>query len=233
MMTDMEKLLDKRIKIKICGIKSAKEAGYLNEFAVDYAGCVFYDKSRRFVTYDTAKDILKALDKDIKKVAVTVSPDIETVKRICELGFDILQVHKTLTEEVLSLSETAIWHALNISDEEGISLAESFYTGLDRELAAKVKGIVIDAPDFGSGKTFNWHRSKRMLKAGAQSPPKDTYEILKEREFILAGGLTAENVREGIEIFEPDIVDVSSSVEGVNGKDREKIRAFVNAVKGS
>ena len=49
--------------------------------------------------------------------------------------------------------------------------------------------------------------------------------------FVLAGGLTADNVSEGIRIFEPDIVDVSSGVENETGKDEEKIRRFVEQVK--
>lgn len=48
---------------------------------------------------------------------------------------------------------------------------------------------------------------------------------------MLAGGLTADNVSEGIRIFEPDIVDVSSGVENETGKDEEKIRRFVEQVK--
>ncbi len=49
--------------------------------------------------------------------------------------------------------------------------------------------------------------------------------------FILAGGLSSENVEEGIRLFEPDVVDVSSSVEGEHGKDYKKVEAFVRKVR--
>lgn len=49
--------------------------------------------------------------------------------------------------------------------------------------------------------------------------------------FVLAEGLCADNVREGIRIFEPDIVDVSSGVEHEDGKDEEKIRIFIKKTK--
>ena len=54
---------------------------------------------------------------------------------------------------------------------------------------------------------------------------------MKDRSFILAGGLTPANVREGIELFHPDVVDVSSGVEGTKGKSREKIEEFVREVR--
>jgi len=57
---------------------------------------------------------------------------------------------------------------------------------------------------------------------------------LQEKQFILAGGLNPENVAEGIETFAPDIVDVSSGVEGDGaGKDRTLIEAFIRKVRES
>lgn len=53
----------------------------------------------------------------------------------------------------------------------------------------------------------------------------------KKDTFILAGGLSSENVEEGIRLFEPDVVDVSSSVEGEHGKDYKKVEAFVRKVR--
>ena len=114
---------------------------------------------------------------------------------------------------------------MNITDEEEAKKNWEFIDGLPKELADKIQNAaVVDAPQFGSGQTFDWQKSKRLKKAGAQSPP--------GRMFVLAGGLNASNVKQGIEIFEPDIVDVSSKVEGQDGKDRELILQFVEAVRG-
>ena len=217
-------------KIKICGIKTTEEAAYLNEANVDYAGCVFHKASKRYVTFDQAEKIIDALSENIKKVAVTVSPDPDLVKEIEKIGFDILQVHNELSKEVVESSHIPIWYACNISNEDKMTEALRFTDGLNEEDLNKITGIVMDAPDFGSGKTFDWNvndipafrKSRRLLKAGAQSPP-----VM----LILAGGLNSENVAEGIRVFEPDIVDVSSGVEGESGKDREKINKFVKAVR--
>lgn len=51
------------------------------------------------------------------------------------------------------------------------------------------------------------------------------------RKFVLAGGLHAGNVNKGIQLFHPDVVDVSSGVENENGKDEALIKQFVACVK--
>ena len=213
------------MKIKICGLTKIEETTYLNENAVDYAGFVFYEKSKRNVSIDKAKEIMSGLNEGIKRVAVTVSPDASLINRIEEAGFDILQVHGDLDPEVLKRVRLPIWRALNIKDADNAFEELRLYEGGSADLTGKITGILMDAPDFGSGKPFNWHKSRRLLKAGDRSSPFDG------RDFILAGGLNAENVAEGIEIFGPDIVDVSSGVEGENGKSEEKITEFVKAVR--
>jgi phosphoribosylanthranilate isomerase len=51
------------------------------------------------------------------------------------------------------------------------------------------------------------------------------------RKFVLAGGLNESNVQEGMKLFSPDVVDVSSGVEVENGKDKTKINNFVRKVR--
>ena len=212
------------MKIKICGLTRPVEADFLNEANVDYAGFVFYEKSKRNIDIDKAREIAARLDKHISKVAVMVSPDVEDIREKEAGGFDILQIHKELRMDVLKVAKLPIWYAMNITDEEEAKKNWEFIDGLPKELADKIQAVVVDAPQFGSGQTFDWQKSKRLKKAGAQSPP--------GRMFVLAGGLNASNVKQGIEIFEPDIVDVSSKVEGQDGKDRELILQFVEAVRG-
>ncbi|MCR4807829.1 MAG: phosphoribosylanthranilate isomerase [Lachnospiraceae bacterium] len=214
-----------KVKIKICGITRAEETEYLNEAMVDYTGFVFYEKSRRNITIENAKRIMSGLSGDIKRVAVTVSPDVSLVKSIEDAGFDILQIHKDVDMEVLKIVKIPVWRAENITDVDKMYEKLKFYEELDKDINKKIRGILMDAPDFGSGKPFNWHRSRRLLQAGDRSSP------IYDKLFILAGGLNSENVTEGIRIFTPDIVDVSSGVEGREGKSRDKILEFVKAVR--
>ncbi len=214
------------MKIKICGITRENEIQMLNAAGVDYAGFVIFEKSKRYITTARAAELFRGLDGHIRKVAVTVSPDEALLAQIEEAGFDIIQVHKELKQSVMEKATIPIWLAVNAQDmDEALEKLEWTKT-LESELKTKIEAIVLDAPAYGSGKTFNWRKSKRLKKAGTNSPPDSSM-------LVLAGGLNAENVAEGIECFSPDVVDVSSGVENDDGigKSEAKIRAYVQAVR--
>ena len=195
------------MKIKVCGLTTKKEAEFLNENKVDLAGMVmFFPKSKRNITPDTAREIISALDKSIKKVAVVVSPSYEEIKIIESLDFDYVQIHGELSEELESKINLPILKAFNIKD---MDLYERY------KVSKKVVGYVFDAHEPGSGKIFDWSLVKTL--------PKD------DKILILAGGLNPENVEKAIEYIRPDGVDVSSGVEysDIPGKDPEKIKRFV------
>lgn len=195
------------MKIKVCGLTTKKEAEFLNENKVDLAGMVmFFPKSKRNITPDKAKEIISALDKSIKKVAVVVSPSYEEIKIIESLDFDYVQIHGELSEELESKINQPILKAFNIKD---MDLYERY------QKSEKIVGYVFDAQEPGSGKVFDWSLVKTL--------PKD------DKILILAGGLNPENVKKAIEYIQPDGVDVSSGVEysDIPGKDPEKIKRFV------
>ena len=206
------------MKIKICGITKEREIDYLNQVKTDYAGFVIFEKSKRYVTVEQAKQLFEKLDRDIKKVAVTVSPSVSLAREIQEAGFDVLQVHKVLDKEVLDAVSIPVWYAFNISRQEEMEEKQQFFQSLSDEQNNKIQAIVVDGAQYGSGKTFDW--TSRI-----ESP------IFEERQFILAGGLRASNVQQGISIFQPDMVDVSSGVEGDMGKDKELIKEFIERVR--
>ncbi len=210
-------------KIKICGITMEHEIATLNEMQVDYAGFVFYEKSKRNISMERAKALRQQLLPGIKSVAVTVTPDASQIAQIVAAGFDILQIHGDYGEDVpnfFAQLSIPIWRAVNISDavQAGQVLA-----AINRQPGSdKITGYVVDGNEYGGGKTFDWEKKSAEMKAS----------ILRfGKQFILAGGLTTENVTRGITIFSPDIVDVSSGVEGASGKSPDKIKAFVRKVK--
>jgi len=240
--------------IKICGLTDISEAELLKKNNVDLAGMVlFFKKSKRNISIEKAKEIIKALheknnkcrennkccennidesgnesipeadvklyDKRISAVAVTVSPTEEQVKEIEEAGFDFIQIHGILDEELVRKINIPILKAFNVSDMNKYEYYLSF---------PNIKGFVFDAGEPGSGKTFDW----------------DTLDSIKrddDRLYILAGGLNAENVGRAIEKVKPDGVDVSSSVElpdiiledgrTKTGKDPKLVDEFVGAVR--
>lgn len=201
------------MKIKVCGLTTKKEAEFLNENKVDLAGMVmFFPKSKRNIAPNTAKEIISALNKNIKKVAVVVSPSYEEIKIIESLDFDYVQIHGELSEELESKINLPILKAFNIKD---MDLYERY------KVSKKVVGYVFDAQEPGSGKVFDWSLVKTLPKDG---------KIL-----ILAGGLNPENVAKAIEYIHPDGVDVSSGVEYGDkpGKDPDKIKRFVENARKS
>lgn len=196
--------------IKICGLTSKKEAEFLNTMDADFAGMVlFFEKSKRNISLDTAKCIISTLRADIKKVAVVVSPPKEQIEDICDCGFDYIQIHGNVEKDILDASRIPVLKAFNVNDIDKID----YYESID-----KIKGYVFDAAEPGSGKTFDW----TMLR-----------DIKHSKLFFLAGGLTPDNVVKAIEIASPDGVDVSSGVEydsGI-GKDPDKIKRFIENVR--
>jgi len=205
-------------KIKICGLTSPEEVKYLAKHHVEYAGIVmFFEKSKRNNTPETAKPIIKALKElkidgnVIKIVAVTVSPTLSQMKVIEELGFDIIQIHGELNDEVLLNTPLPIFRAYNLSSE---LLMESLVN------EPKIIGILFDGTVPGNGKVFDWSLLKTFDR--------------KDKLLILAGGLDESNVGAGIIEVMPDVVDVSSGVEyiedGKSGKDPERMKRFIEAI---
>lgn len=198
-----------RTKIKICGLTSPEEAALLDPSHVDAAGMVlFCPKSKRNITIERAVEIMKALPKGIKKVAVTVSPTVEEAGLAEKAGFDFLQVHGTMERDFVIHGGLPIIRAVNILEKIPVF-----------EEHERIKAYLFDAATPGSGKTFDWQCLAKIPRDG--------------RKFILAGGLTPFNVGQAIRTVHPYMVDVSSRVEYADrkGKDPAKVASFIQAVE--
>jgi len=201
--------------VKICGLTDISEADYLNKNNVDYAGFVlFFEKSKRCVTTEKAKEIFLNLNINIKKVAVVVSPSKEQIEEIENAGFDIIQVHGSDCETLKYIRENTdlgIFKAFNIDDMD-----------IFDKVFPLVDGLLFDGKNPGSGETFDWNIlddfKKRIEGSG--------------KLFILAGGLNRENVNMAVKRVNPDGVDVSSGVEKQGGgKDPVLVDEFVKEAR--
>lgn len=191
--------------IKICGITDVKEAEYVDNSPADFAGLVmFYKKSKRNNDIETAGKILSVF-KNTKTVAVTVSPTLEQIKVIEAMGFDYIQIHGYIELRLLRMIRIPVIKAFNVDD-----IASYIIYSAENNVA----GYVFDAAEPGSGKAFDWSMLKDMPR--------------NDKMFILAGGLTPENVKHAIAVVKPDGVDVSSGVENDDGagKNFQKIDKF-------
>ncbi len=202
-------------KVKICGVTRIEEAQYLNEILPAYAGFVFWEKSRRNVSFAQAETICRQLDERIQRVAVTVSPKPELLRAVQDVGFDFLQVHGTLESKVLEQCQIPLWCACNLKGPKDLEQLRQH---------KKITGYVVDAGTAGSGRTFDWMQCSDAVKKAKAT-------VFSGKTFILAGGLNPNNVAEAIALFSPDVVDVSSGVEGVQGKEKDLMGEFVCAVE--
>lgn len=200
-------------KIKICGLTTPQEAEWVSKSQVDYAGMVlFFPKSKRNITIEQAKEIMKSMLPQIQKVAVVVSPSALQIKEIQKAGFDIVQIHGQVLPEALETLRIPFLRAFNVDNMQEWERYEA---------EPKCIGYVFDAVKPGSGETFDWGSIPNLPEDG--------------KPYLLAGGLNPDNVGSAVAAMHPYGVDVSSGVErdSGTGKDPEKMGAFVRAVRGA
>lgn len=194
-------------KIKICGITRPCDIEYLNELLPEYAGFVFA-KSKRQVDKNSAYNLIKNLQSGIKKVGVFVDEKPNTVLEIAEkLGLQVLQFHGHENQKYINrFKGYEIWKALKINNIESISKIKNY----------NCSKFLLDNTVSGSGEIFNWELAEKKVDGST---------------IMLAGGLTSENVEEGIMKLMPYGVDVSSGVETDGFKDYKKIKEFIKKVR--
>ncbi|MGM8365453.1 phosphoribosylanthranilate isomerase [Virgibacillus sp. W0181] len=196
--------------VKICGIQTIEAGTTAVEAGADFIGFVFAPSSRRLSPFQAA-GIAHSLPSSVKKVGVFVNEQVETILTIAEtVKLDYIQLHGDEAAEIAEVLPYPIIKAFSIDEaiHEQIDQYPCDYYLIDSP-ARKYRG--------GSGKTFDW---EKMLTL-----PIDRKKIL------LAGGLTAENIQEAIEVVKPAGVDVSSGVETDGVKDNTKIRQFLSLAK--
>ncbi|AGF56814.1 phosphoribosylanthranilate isomerase [Clostridium saccharoperbutylacetonicum] len=207
------------IKIKICGITNETEIEYLNILKPDYVGFLF-TKSKRQIDVNKAKILINLLNKDIKTVGVFKdNPIDEILKVIKEINLNAIQLHGEENENYISSlkgslnKQIEIWKALSINNIEEI---ENYNLKNNNREDKLVDNFLIDGSNPGSGETFSLEKIKNYF--GKQSL-KNTNN--KKNNFILAGGLSPENIVERIEKANPIGIDVSSGVEIVDDNEKQ------------
>src|SRR5918998_4217515 len=200
------------VKVKVCGITSPEDARVAAHAGADAIGLVFAESPRR-VSAPQAREISAALPEGAAKVGVFVDEEPEEVLRIArEVGLDYAQLHGDETaEEVAAVREGGlkVIKALRVRDAGSLEAIGEY--GADLLLldaySERMRG--------GTGERFDWALAKG-LKGYAN--------------ILVSGGLSPENVREVVELFEPYGVDASSSLEDSPGKkNRDRVRRFVSA----
>jgi phosphoribosylanthranilate isomerase len=210
---------DGRTRVKICGITDAEDAVAAIEGGADALGWNFFPGSKRFISPRRAIAIIARLPQPTKHVAVMVNPTFDEAAEIASSGiFAALQLHGA---ETAAFCRQLAAHGIRFA--KAVAVAAQIAEPIT-DFATDT--IVLDsaaAGQFGgSGSVFPWERAV------------DLRQRYPATRFILAGGLTPENVSEAISLVRPFAVDVTTGVEESPGrKNHARLRAFIAAARGA
>ncbi|NBZ88465.1 phosphoribosylanthranilate isomerase [Stagnihabitans tardus] len=207
------------IRVKICGLKTLADVQAVAAAGAAYAGFNFFPKSPRYVTPAQARELALEAPVGLAKVALVVDATDDLLDTLVEtVPLDMLQLHGHESPE--RVAEVRARYGLPVMKVLGVAGEEDLAQILDHSVVADQLLIDAKAPKGavlpgGNGVSFDWRliAGRRWL-----------------RPWMLAGGLTPDNVAEAIRLTGASQVDVASGVESAPGqKDALRIAAFVRA----
>jgi phosphoribosylanthranilate isomerase len=223
--------------VKICGMTNLEDALVAVEAGADAVGFVFYEKSPRNVSVETAREIGGKLPDNVEKVGVFVGETAERVREISEKGeLTIAQTYPDFrnpltipNDEFLERVSSRVIVALpadQLQHEESDNPDVIKGFRVSNKFRDRIAAVLLDSGTSafpgGTGKRFDWDSAVPMT---------DLMGRVGLR-LIVAGGLTPGSVGDAMMALTPWGVDVASGVEARPGKkDSEKVRAFVKAVR--
>lgn len=211
------------VRVKICGIRTEAALSAACEAGAAYVGFVFFPKSPRNVTVAEAAALAVATPMGVAKVALVVNPDDAQLDEITgNVPLDMIQLHGAETPqrvaEIRARYGLPVMKAIGIAGPEDVAKIDQ-YAAVADQLLIDTKAPKDAVLPGGNGQTFDWKLARRKYWT---------------KPWMLAGGLTAENVAQAISLTGARQVDLSSAVESAPGvKDPAKIRAFMDAVRAA
>ncbi len=206
--------------MKICGLSTADTLSAAVESGAAYVGFVFFPPSPRSLELSVARALALDVPPGVAKVALTVDADDAFIDSLTEaVPLDMLQLHGSETpqraREIRERARLPVMKAIGISDADDVARIGLYEKAVDQ--------ILVDARPpkngklpGGNGLFFDW----TLIADRRWSVP-----------WMLAGGLTHENVAEAVALTGARQVDVSSGVESAPGvKDTDLVRRFLDAV---
>jgi phosphoribosylanthranilate isomerase len=210
------------MSVKICGLIEPKSLRCAIDAGARYVGFNFFEKSPRYVTIAQARELALLVPADICKVALFVDATNEQLDAtMARVPIDMLQLHGHETpERVIEIKKRyglPVMKVVGVADASDVTAIDTYMRVSDQILvdAKPPKDAVLPG---GNGVSFDW----RLIAGRRWACP-----------WMLAGGLTAQNVSEAMRLTGATQVDVSSGVESAPGiKDNAKIAAFIAAAQG-
>ena len=211
-------------KIKFCGITREQDAELAVSLGAWAVGLIMWPKSARAVPLDRAALLAASLKRRAEVVGVFVNPTLDELAATADaVGLTILQLHgqegPTFCNEAARRTGCRVIKAARVHSGADIQALAAYHTDFHL-LDSYMEGV-----PGGTGETFNWDLAAEHRRI---APPKGKGQRVP---LILSGGLTPDNVADGIAAVRPFAVDVASGVESAPGyKDHDRMRAFAAAV---
>ncbi len=210
------------MSVKICGLSEPETLRGAIDAGARYVGLNFFEKSPRYVTILQARELALLVPANICKVALFVDATNEQLDATtAKVPIDMLQLHGHETpERVIEIKKRyglPVMKVVGVADAGDLTAIDTYMRVSDQILvdAKPPKDAVLPG---GNGISFDW----RLIAGRRWACP-----------WMLAGGLTAQNVSEAMRLTGATQVDVSSGVESAPGiKDNAKIAAFITAAQG-
>ncbi|MGC1486600.1 MAG: phosphoribosylanthranilate isomerase [Albidovulum sp.] len=210
------------IRVKICGLKEPAHVAAAAAAGAQYLGFNFFPKSPRYVDLGAAAALALTVPEGVAKVALTVDADNAALDALtAAVALDMLQLHghesPERVREVKARYGLPVMKVVGVAGPEDLAALDLYGQVADQLLidAKPPKGAVLPG---GNGVSFDWTLITRKYWPCP---------------WMLAGGLTAQNVGEAIRLTGARQVDVASGVESAPGvKDPVMIRAFIAAARG-
>lgn len=200
-----------RTRVKFCGLTRPADADAAVALGVDAVGLVLAEGSPRFISLDQAVMIRRRLPPFVQAVALFRNATAADVRRaVAVLHPDLLQFHGEESPEFCAGFGLRYLRAVPMKGVADVSEWERRF--------ASASALLLDAHGpaeaGGQGRTFDWG------------------SVRATRPYVLAGGLTPENVGAAVNALRPYAVDVSTGIESAPGiKDEDRMRRFMEAVR--
>ena len=210
------------MRVKICGVTRVDDAIEAARAGADAVGLNFYPPSPRCVDVDRARAIRRALPPFVEPVGLFVNASAAEVRETADaVGLVTVQLHGEELPDVLAeLDALRLIKVFRVRDGESLDEVRAYLEACV-QIGRRPDAVLFDVHHEvlwgGSGETFDW----RLLTDAQEFEP-----------YLLAGGLTPDNVDRAIRVARPWGVDVASGVERAPGvKDPERMRAFIERAK--
>jgi phosphoribosylanthranilate isomerase len=211
------------VRVKVCGLTRPQDMDALVAADAAYAGLVFFPPSPRALTSAQARAIALAAPPGLARVGLFVDAGDDLLAQVlADVPLDLIQLHghesPGRVAEVRGRFGLPVIKAVGVAGAEDLSALDCHAAVADMLLVDAKPPRGADLPG-GNGLAFDWR-----LIAGRRWPV----------PWLLAGGLTPDNVAEAVRLTGARQVDVSSGVESAPGtKDAGRIAAFAAAAQGT